>query len=429
LNTVEEAGRMALISRTILAPGFFIFITVVSFVNGLCAMQEVREHVIYVEDVEQWWGEVYAGALNPGGPLQGPRLQAGLAYPAGPGRMCFVAPEEAFIAGQGIIFRILKPQTISYFAGSTELTGYQDGILAGALFGTELSICPDGTGGLYVCDRFNRCIRRIFRDGEGWKVKTLAGHPSNPLSEHLLQAVRDESSEPALKRVLYESRSDHDGRGSQATFSYLHSNVVRDNQGQLFVMDADFLRCISSDGLVRTLNPEGGTGNPGPDGEPLKFAHFRLLMKSGIGFGGDGCLYVADRWNHCVRRIDLTAETVTTVIGPGRGYVDGPSRQAGFHDSPGHIIYDPFRKRLHVNGVDDWGLRVWNGSVIKTLAGGNRQNRDLSGPAPEIGFHWGGTHAIDPSEPHAVYFWSNQDTWRGRVGRLYKKTDGGEEIQ
>ncbi len=100
--------------------------------NHIHAFQEVREHVIFVDDVEGWWGEVYAGALNPGGPVQGPRLQAGLAHPAGPGRMCFLGPGDAYVAGQGVIFRLTQPETVSYFAGSTEMTGYQDGPVAAA---------------------------------------------------------------------------------------------------------------------------------------------------------------------------------------------------------------------------------------------------------------------------------------------------------
>jgi hypothetical protein len=342
--------------------------------------------------------------------------------------MCFLAPDEAYIAGQGVIFRLIQDETVSYFAGSTEMTGYQDGPVAAALFGLELSICPDGSGGLYVSDRFNRCIRRIHRKDGQWIVTTLAGDPANPLSSHLLRLVRDESPELQIPAAAYASRSSHDGWGTTATFSYLHSNVIADPKGNLYVMDADFLRSISPLGQVQTLNPKGGSGNPGADGEPLQSAHFRLLMKSGMGFGGDGLLYVADRWNHCVRRIDLENGTVATVIGPGRGYVDGPSSEAGFHDSPGHITLDPFRNRLHVNGVDDWGLRVWDGSFIRTLAGGKRGNRALEGPASEIGFHWGGTHAIDPQEPHVIYFWSNQEEWRGRIGRLYEKVDS-EEMQ
>jgi len=410
-------------------PGYCLCILSLVSLNDVHALQAVREHVIFVEDAEQWWGEVYAGALNPGGPLQGPRLQAGLAHPAGPGRMCFLQPGEAYIAGQGIIFILTREETVSYFAGSAEMTGYQDGPVAVALFGLELSICPDGTGGLYVSDRFNRCIRRIYRKSGGWMVATLAGDPANPLSDHLIRLVRDESPQLYVPPAAYASRSDHDGFRGKATFSYLHSNLVADQNNNLYVMDADFLRCISPEGQVQTLNPKGGSGNPGPDGEPLQSAHFRLLMKSGIGFGVDGHLYVADRWNHCVREIDLQNKTVATVVGPGRGYIDGPSSQAGFHDSPGYIILDPYRNRFHVNGVDDWGLRVWDGNSIKTLAGGKRENRALEGPAVQLGFHWGGTHAIDPKKPHPVYFWSNQAEWRGRIGRLYRRIDSPEVVQ
>ncbi len=141
------------------------------------APQEVPEHIVFAEDLELWRDELHAGALNPEGPFQAPRLKAGLALPAGPGRMCSTAPDEALIAGQGFIFKVLPEDITSYFAGSAEMTGYQDGTAESALFGLELSIGPDGEGGLYVSDRFNRCIRRIHHEG-GQAVGTPpAGDP------------------------------------------------------------------------------------------------------------------------------------------------------------------------------------------------------------------------------------------------------------
>lgn len=391
---------------------------------------EVPEHVIWVDDADSWRGEVWAGAANPGGALQGPRMEAGLAYPGGPGRMCFVGPGEAYVAGQGILFRLDSRGVFTYFAGSPEMAGYQDGPASGALFGLDLSIFPDGRGGLYVGDRFNRCLRRVFQKGQDWYVETVAGDPENPASSELLQMVRSEIPDPEMTAEAYRSRADHDGKGRQATFSYLHSNVIVDPAGTAYLFDADFLRTVSPNGQVRTLNPKGGTGNPGPDGEPLESAHFRVLMQSGIGWGPDGSIFVADRWNHCVRRIDLKAGTVSTVIGPGKGYIDGPSAKAAFHDSPGYIIYDPYRARFHVNGVDDWGMRVWEKGEMRTLGGGKRSNQALSGKAPDIGFHWCGTFAVDPAEPHDIYFWSGAPIWRGRIGRLTQtRLDGAKEVK
>jgi hypothetical protein len=373
----------------------------------------VEEHVEYVADIDDWRVEVFAGADNPGGLLQGPLLQAGFQVPVS---MCFFPSGEGFVASEGVIFTLTKARTLRYLAGSPGLPGYQDGPAARALLGRQLTICPDSKGGLYIADRSNRCLRRLARRDGDWVVETVAGDPSQPASEEQLQRVRDEGPLPPPKK--YDII---DGQGKAARFSYLHSNVSADADGNAWLMDSDFLRRITPDGKVETLNPKGGSGDPArSETEPLETARFRLIMGGGMCFGGDGHIYVADRWNHCIRKIDLKNRVVSIAVGPGRGYRDGPERECGFHDSPGHIVYDPYRKRFHTNGVDDWGLRVWEAGRMKTLAGGGRTNQALDGPARLAGMHWCGVLGIDPRPPHDIYFWSNGVQWRGRIGRLFK---------
>lgn len=379
------------------------------------AAQGVKEQVEYVQDIGDWAVEVFSGAENPGGLLQGPRLQAGHDRR---GPIAFLPGGESFTAGEGVIFVLTQQGTIRFLAGDPDLPGYRDGGAGDALLGSDLSVCHDGRGGLYIADRSNRCLRRARRSEGRWIIETVAGNPANPPDKKLLQMVRNESPLQSAGRL---PRFAADGAGHQATFHYLHSNVIADAQGNAYLMDSDFLRRISPQGQVETLNPAGGTGPPAEAGsEPLASARFRLIMGGGICFGPDECIWVADRWNRCVRKIDLTEQTVSVAIGPGRGYVDGPAAEAGFHDSPGHIAYDSYRKRLYVTGVDDWGLRTFDQQTMKTIAGGRRQNVATQGPAREAGIHWGGVRAVDPTPPHDIYFWSGHRDWRGRTGRLFR---------
>ncbi len=186
-------------------------------------------------------------------------------------------------------------------------------------------------------------------------------------------------------------------------------------------MDKNFLRKVTPDGKVQTLNPNGGTGKPG-DGD-LAAARFSLIMGAAICFGEGGKLYVADRWNFCVRAVDLAAGKVSTVAGPNRGsgYVDGPARSAGFHGGTTHMVYDPYRKLLYPTGADDWGLRAFDGTSIKTMAGGGRRSKSagLEGPAKDASLHWTGVRAVDPRPPHDIYF-SSGNAWNGLIGRLYR---------
>ena len=181
---------------------------------------------------------------------------------------------------------------------------------------------------------------------------------------------------------------------------------------------------MTPDGAVTTLNPQGGTGVPSVEAtEPLAPARFRLIMGGGMCLGGDGAVYVADRWNHCIRRADLMERVVSVAVGPGGGYRDGPEKDCGFHDSPGSIVSDPYRQRYYTTGVDDWGPRVWEKGRLSTLAGGNTKNQGFEGPAKDASLHWSRVIAVGPRPPHDIYFVSGGQVWDGRLGRLFKAAE------
>jgi hypothetical protein len=397
----------------------WVLILTASFAAG-----QAGEQVRLAGDIDQWRVEIFSGAHNPGGLLQGPLLGAGHDRR---GPMAFLPTGEACTAGEGVVFIFTRDGVVRFLAGDPDQPGYRDGPAGEALLGRDLTVAADSQGGVFIADRSNRCVRRAVRKDGRWFIETVAGHASHPADPRLLKTVRDERPmKPGAREEPFAS----DGVGRDATFHYLHSNVVADRRGNAYVIDADFLRRVTPEGHVETLNPLGGTGPPAnPAGEPLRSARFRLIMRGMICFDDADNLYVADRWNHCIRKVDLARRIVTVVVGPGRGYVDGPAEAAGFHDSPGHVAYDPFRRRLYANGVDDWGLRALKGASMQTIAGGDRRNRAIEGAAREAGIHWAGVRAVDPRPPHDIYFWSGGRGWQGRIGRLYRIPPGKEEHQ
>jgi hypothetical protein len=353
-----------------------------------CAAGNVIQHV---DDIDAWRMELAVGASNSGGVMQGSLLEISNGH-----SLCFMPSGECFMVQEGAVLSISKERVARCFAGTPGLEGYLDGPVEHALLGRQLSICPDTKGGLLLCDRSNRCLRRIFKKEDKWVVATLAGDPSK----------KEWDRKPV------------DGTGKEALFKYLHSNVICDEAGNACLMDNNFLRRVTPEGGVETLNPDGGSGAPGKESEPLAAAKFNLIMGGGICFGGDQCVYVADRWNHCLRRIDLKEKTVAVVAGPGTGYRDGPEKNCGFHDSPGHIVYDPWRKRFYTNGVDDHGLRVWENGAVKTIAGGINGAKGLDGPAKTGAMMWCYVSAVDPLPPHDIYFGSGGNIWQRRLGKL-----------
>ncbi|MCL2011264.1 MAG: hypothetical protein FWG75_00540 [Cystobacterineae bacterium] len=167
------------------------------------------------------------------------------------------------------IRQITPEGEVSTFAGSG-IAGSIDGEAALAEFDSPGGIAIDLTGNLWVADAGNHRIRKITPEGE---VSTLAG----------------------------STQGFANGRGSNARFSSPWGIAI-DMAGNLFVADADNhrIRKITPEGVVSTFAGSGISGLL--DGGPT-LARFDL--PAGLTMDMEGNLYVADSFNHCIRKIIL----------------------------------------------------------------------------------------------------------------------------
>lgn len=127
-------------------------------------------------------------------------------------------------------------------------------------------------------------------------------------------------------------------RANQATLA--QPSGLTSNAGALFWVDPESssvrsLPITGSDNDVQTLVGTGlfDYGDKDGVGKAAKLQH-----PQGIALGNNE-LFVADTYNHKVRRVDLTTHEVTTLAGSGtRGWKDGPGGSAEF-DGPSGIGY------------------------------------------------------------------------------------------
>lgn len=293
-----------------------------------------------------------------------------------------------YVVEQSQHVRAVRPDgTVTTIAGSG-IPGYADGPAATAQFAglTGIAVAPDGT--LYLSDQGNHRIRAVAADGS---VRTVAGSGDAPAPRPL------------------------DGPAATARFLAPVALAV-DAGGAVYIADADHLRVLSGDGVVRTIAGPftaasgvavgaGGTiyvsdagrqqiYTVGADGEialyagsgeagfadgPAATAQFN--RPAGLAAGPDGTLYVADTGNNRVRAIAPDG-TVRTVAGTGeRGRIDGPAAIATL-SKPSAVALAPDGSLYVADSGNDQIRRVDpDGDVTSVLNGEGDEESPVNDPA------------------------------------------------
>jgi DNA-binding beta-propeller fold protein YncE len=203
------------------------------------------------------------------------------------------------------------------------------------------------------------------------------------------------------------------GDGGPAVRAQLNGpfDVGFDPAGNLYFSDTFNHRIRRIDrrsGIISTVAGNGMAGYSG-DGGPAVAASFNEPY--GIAIDSHRNIYVADRHNHCVRRIDGTSGIVTTFAGNGAaGYSGdgGPAAEAGMVE-PNGLGLDPAQRRLFVADVADHRVRVVDlgSGTITTFAGtGAAAHTGDGGPAATAGVF--GARAVKVARDGTVYILERQ---------------------
>ena len=313
-----------------------------------------RPRVILPDDIDSWTVDVFCH--SGGGFLQGPKLEGAAA-----GKIIFDSQGNGFVACGTFIEMVTKDGAVRLLAGTPGIGGSTDGPAWKASFAgaCDLALADDNT--LYVVDGVNFTLRRVKRQADGaWAVETVAGQPGK--------------------------LGHHDGRGAEVLFEAPFDSIAISDDGVVYTLDHDWLRKYEN-GVVTTLN--AGTGRR--DG-PLDQSQFSRIMGAGLGlsFDNEGNLYVGDRWNMAIRKVDLKKKEVTTYAGqpiggkPGASYgIDGPALEARFHSGGGpcSLVYNRKYDFLVVISADEGGLRYVKDGWVKTFG---MQGKEYTGPLKNV---------------------------------------------
>ncbi len=159
--------------------------------------------------------------------------------------------------------------------------------------------------------------------------------------------------------------------------------VVRGPDGALWFCEygGHTVRRITEDGVVETIVGNGTAGYSG-DGGPAIQA--QLNQPHEIRFGPMNRLYIADKNNHAIRRVDLEKDEIVTIAGNGQaGFSgDGGKPELSIFNKP-HSIQFSQNGDLYIADIGNHRLRVIRAKTnrIETIAGnGSRDDTPDGGP-------------------------------------------------
>jgi streptogramin lyase len=207
---------------------------------------------------------------------------------------------------------------VSTVAGLAGVKGFADGTNSDAQFNAPRAIAVDNSDGLYVTDEFNYTVRGVKPVGTNWVTSTLAGSAG------------------------YIDGGFVDGTNGDAEFN-LPFGITRHSAGNLYV--ADFgnnairrIAPLGPDWVTTTV--AGFSGNRGANDGPASTAMFN--GPNGITADASETLYVADQFNHTIRKVAPTNSSwvVSTVAGLAlqAGSADGTGASARFKGPSGIVV-------------------------------------------------------------------------------------------
>jgi sugar lactone lactonase YvrE len=230
-------------------------------------------------------------------------------------------------------------------------------------------VAVDGSGNLFIADSGHQRVRKVSPDGI---ITTVAG----------------------------VGKAGFTGDGGLATATRLNfpAGVAVDTAGNLFIADLgnNRIRKVSVDGIITTVvgtGKEGFSGDGGPAGEAT------LNAPHSVTVDGSGNLFIADTLDNRVRKVGVDG-IITTVAGTGEeGFAgDGGKATAARLDGPEEVAVDSAGNLFIADLYNHRVRKVTPDGIITTVAGNNLVVfSGEGGPATEAGLRGPLGLAVDAS--------------------------------
>lgn len=218
---------------------------------------------------------------------------------------------------------------------------------------------------------------------------------------HLVFRIDAETGETAI--IAGTGEEGFSGDGGPATAARLRNPewVAFDTDGNLYVADRGNHRVRRIDGRTGVIETVAGTGEQASTGDGGPAIRAALTNPFGLVLDAEGDLFIFDTEAHRIRRVDRDTGIIDTVIGTGeQGFSGdgGPGTGAAVF-RPHNGVFDD-RGRLVFGDSFNQRIRRWDPATgrIETIAGTGEQGSAPAGtPAAEASFTFFGALAWTPA--------------------------------
>ena len=188
----------------------------------------------------------------------------------------------------------------------------------------------------------------------------------------LIVALIQYTAQAQIISTVYGTTSGYSGDGGAASSAQMDGPCMMtyDDQGNLYFAEYDnnVVRRIDVNGIISTV---AGNGTPGYSGDGGPATSAQLSGPYGVAIDANGDLYISEILNHTVRKVDFTTGIITTNAGNGvLGYSgDGGAATSAQLNGPYGIAFD-VSGNLFIAERDNSVIRKVNTSgTISTFAG------------------------------------------------------------
>lgn len=202
-----------------------------------------------------------------------------------------------------------------------------------------------------------------------------------------------------------EGDAGDDGLATEARLN-MPFDVAFDTRGNLYFSDTFNHRIRRVDGRSGVITTVAGDGTKGFSGDGGPATRARLNEPYGVVVDSGGNLFIVDRLNGRIRRVDGRSGIITTIAGNGSGRSsgDGAAAVAAGLVEPNGLALDRSGRKLFIADVAAHRIRLvdMDRGLISTFAGtGRARHAGDGGPAGAASIH--GARAVDVGPDGTVF--------------------------